>query len=118
MLGIVILRDANREPLICKLIEDFNEYLKFIDGSYGLIFEYNQEENKMIATKRCNYIRGLNVISEDEDRKISYDFSTICKECQKNNNMYDTYRPCIKCPEDNCKYCKQFYVECQCDIAP
>ena len=115
MIGLVVLPD-NREPFVCKYLIDFNEHLKFIEGSYGLIFEYNEELNTMCATKRCQYMKGSNLVKEEETEPITYNFISICKECQKSNNMTTNVMPCINCSEDNCKYCKQFNVECQCDV--
>jgi hypothetical protein len=120
MLGIIKFK-KNRiseympKSYICKTIEEFNDGLRFQHNSYGIIYRYNSIFKKMIPIQQCYYDIKTNTykltsISCNED----YDFNTICKECQKNNNMYDILKLCINCIEDTCKYCNLTFNDCIC----
>jgi hypothetical protein len=118
MLGLIVYNNTKIMPLVCKNIQEFNDAMIFTKHCFGLIYEYDEtieSENKMKVISKCVYDDVYSIIIDSEIEQYPYDFKTICKECKKNNNMYDIINPlCYYCEHDTCMYCQSFRTECYC----
>ena len=119
MLGLIVYNNNIKTPLVCKNIEEFNDEMIFTKHCFGLIYEYDESiegENKMKVISKCVYNDVYSIILNADIEQYPYDFKTICKDCKKNNNMYDILNPlCYDCEHDTCYYCDHFRIECHCD---
>lgn len=112
MLGLIKFQNLNQQPRISKCIEEFNDYLRYNSGAYGIIYVFNRDTLKLEPTQSCYYEKDTYKCREIF-KKEQFDFKTICKDCQENNNMYHTFC-CINCIHDTCQHCKELYVDCLC----
>lgn len=112
MLGLIKFKNSNQQPRISKCIEEFNDYLRYNSSAYGIIYVFNRDTLKLEPTQSCYYEKDTYKCT-NSFKKEYFDFKTICKDCQENNNMYHTIC-CIKCVHDTCQHCKELYVDCLC----
>jgi len=112
MLGLIKFQNSIQKPQICKCIEEFNDYLRYNPNAYGIIYVFNKNTFNLEPSKSCYYEKNTYKCTS-LFKKESFDFKSICIECQENNNMYNTIS-CLKCIHDTCQYCKELYIDCLC----
>jgi hypothetical protein len=116
MIGVILFNNKPRtNNIICKSVHEFNDCLRFMENSYGVVYKFNPDNEKMISYKQCYYDIKLNIYKVFDISEHEYIFENICLNCQKNNDMYGILKPCHNCIYDTCKFCGLVYVDCICD---
>jgi hypothetical protein len=55
MLGLIKFQNSIQKPRISKCIEEFNDYLRYNSGAYGIIYVFNRDNLKLEPTQACYY---------------------------------------------------------------